>query len=341
MRQLRVVGLGDDEGTVILEDPVRHERFVVASDERLRAAARGDVRRLGQMEIETASPLRPRDIQARVRAGEPPEQVAQAAGVSTTHVERFAYPVLLERARVAELAGRAHPTRDDRPDPRTLAEIVAATFAARGQEYEDATWDAWKADDGRWTVALAWRTGRSENVAHWAFRPGPSGGVVEPRDDAAHDVGGSAPPSGPRRSDGRAAAAPREDLPLDLLSEPEVVEAPAEEEIPVAVGSGVRPAAPSAGPDRSDRTDRRAAVRGRASRTVPDQRAAPARRAVPEARPTSTPATTSAPTPEAPPAPAAAAPAESGDDASRAGRKRHPIVPSWEDVLLGVRSPKA
>ncbi len=69
MRELRVVGLGEDTATVVLEDPIRHERFVVPSDERLRAAARGDVRRLGQMEIETTSPLRPRDIQARIRGG--------------------------------------------------------------------------------------------------------------------------------------------------------------------------------------------------------------------------------------------------------------------------------
>ena len=82
MRQLRVVGLGDDHETVILEDPIRHERFAVSGDERLRAAARGDVRRLGQMEIEVTSPLRPRDIQARVRAGESVDDVAAAGGVS-------------------------------------------------------------------------------------------------------------------------------------------------------------------------------------------------------------------------------------------------------------------
>ena len=130
MRQLRVVGLGDDHETVILEDPIRHERFAVSGDERLRAAARGDVRRLGQMEIEVSSPLRPRDIQARVRAGESVDEVASAAGVSTSHVERFAYPVLLERARVAEIARRAHPvlpTDPTRTDGRTLGDTAMRT----------------------------------------------------------------------------------------------------------------------------------------------------------------------------------------------------------------------
>ena len=51
MRALRVVGLTED-GEVVLEDPVRLERFRVPADERLRAAARGDLSRLGQIAIE-------------------------------------------------------------------------------------------------------------------------------------------------------------------------------------------------------------------------------------------------------------------------------------------------
>ena len=204
MRQLRVVGLGDDHETVILEDPIRHERFAVSGDERLRAAARGDVRRLGQMEIEVTSPLRPRDIQARVRAGESVDDVAAAGGVSAAHVERFAYPVLLERARVAEIARRAHPLLPGdaaRTDERTLGEIVAATFAARGQDLDDGRWDASKAEGASWIVTLSWQAGRSDNVARWAFKPGAAGGTVDPRDDPARELLGQEPTAGPRRVD--------------------------------------------------------------------------------------------------------------------------------------------
>src|SRR5437764_15460272 len=115
MRALRVVGLDDDGKTVILEDPMRGERFTIPADERLRAAARGDITRLGQIEIELESQMRPREIQARIRAGESVEQVANSAGVSMQRVERFAYPVLLERSRTAELAQSAHPVREDGP----------------------------------------------------------------------------------------------------------------------------------------------------------------------------------------------------------------------------------
>lgn len=223
MRRLRVVGLGDDDETVILEDPIRHERFAVPGDERLRAAARGDVRRLGQMEIETVTPLRPRDIQARIRAGESVEQVAAHGGVTHAHVERFAYPVLLERARVAELAGRARPQQEPgQGEARTLRESVTGTLATRGQNHDEPRWDAWKAEDGEWVVGLAWQAGRTDNVAHWTYRPGPSGGLITARDDPARELLGQAPVGGPRR------VGERDDRP-EAAGEPEVAEEAAEE----------------------------------------------------------------------------------------------------------------
>jgi hypothetical protein len=187
MRAIRVVGLTED-GDVVLEDPVRLERYTVPADERLRAAARGDLSRLGQIAIELESQLRPREIQARIRAGASVEQVAAAAGVPEQKIERFAYPVLLERSRTADVAQRAHPMRAEGPDGRTLGEVVAHTFGLRGHTYEGARWDSWKGEDGRWVVALSWRAGRSDNSAHWTFQPGAHGGTVTALDEHASDL---------------------------------------------------------------------------------------------------------------------------------------------------------
>lgn len=309
MRELRVVGLGDDTSTVILEDPIRHERFTIPSDERLRAAARGDIRRLGQMEIETTSPLRPRDIQARIRAGESVAEVAAAAGVPTASVERFAYPVLLERSRVAEIAGRGHPsTAAGTPDPRTLTEIIATTLGGRGQDPSEASWDAWKGEENVWVVAMSWRAGHSDHVAHWTYPPGAHGGVVAPRDEPARDVMGLAPAAGPRRADGTAAR------PAEAATE-EPAEAEEPEQGALAVGGGVAPVAPTK-------------ARGRASRAVPDQRAPEQRRAPRaggrRAEPRTDPARDDG----------------GGPEEVKRRQRSHPIVPSWEDVLLGVRSPR-
>jgi hypothetical protein len=190
MRALRVVGIteGGGEISVVLEDPGRRERFTVPADEQLRAAARGDLTRLGQIAIELESQLRPREIQARIRAGASVEQVASAAGVPLQKIERFAYPVLLERSRTADVAQRAHPVRADGPDTRTLGDVVAHTFGLRGQEYADAEWDSWKGEDGKWVVALSWHAGRSDNRAHWTFQPGAHGGTVTAVDEHASDL---------------------------------------------------------------------------------------------------------------------------------------------------------
>ena len=190
MRALRVVGISEHSGelSVVLEDSARQDRFTVPADEQLRAAARGDLTRLGQISIELESQLRPREIQARIRAGASVDQVAAAAGVPAQKIERFAYPVLLERSRTAEVAQRAHPVRADGPDSRMLGDVVAHTFGLRGQEYHSAEWDSWKGDDGRWVVALSWRAGRSDNRALWTFQPGAHGGTVTAIDEHAHDL---------------------------------------------------------------------------------------------------------------------------------------------------------
>ncbi|SFK62222.1 septation protein SepH [Amycolatopsis sacchari] len=188
MRALRVVGLHEDGKSIVCEDPARRERFLLPADERLRAAARGDITRLGQLEVEMENQMRPREIQARIRAGESVRQVAESAGVPEARVERFAYPVLLERSRMAELAQSAHPVREDGPDVRTLGEVVAYAFGVRGQDYGHAEWDAWKGDDGRWVVALRWQTGRSDMAAHWSFSPGAHGGTIAALDEHAEDL---------------------------------------------------------------------------------------------------------------------------------------------------------
>ena len=79
----------------------------------------------GQLEITDGSALRPRDIQARIRAGESPESVAQVAQTSVDKVMPYAAPVLAERAHVAQRAQRAsirrrRPRRRAAPAPSAM-----------------------------------------------------------------------------------------------------------------------------------------------------------------------------------------------------------------------------
>src|ERR1700719_2920986 len=194
MRELTIVGLDVDGNHIICEstrdngDP--GEKFKIRVDDRLRAAVRGDGARVGQthIDIEVPSMLRPKEIQSRIRAGASVEQVATAAGVDIARVERFAHPVLLERSRAAELATAAHPVLADGPSVMTLLETVTSALVARGRDPEDTSWDAWRNEDGRWTVQMGWKAGLSDNVAHFRFTPGAHGGTVTAFDDAAYEL---------------------------------------------------------------------------------------------------------------------------------------------------------
>lgn len=190
MRELNVVGLDVDGKRIICETADASEKFVLLPDDRLHAALRGD--RIGsskpKIEVDISTALRPRDIQARIRAGASVEQVAAAAGESISRIERFAHPVLLERERAAELATAAHPVLSDGPTVMTLLETVTTVLISRGLDPEATTWDAWRNEDGRWTVQLSWKAGRSDNVAHFRFSPGSHGGTVTAFDDAASEL---------------------------------------------------------------------------------------------------------------------------------------------------------
>jgi hypothetical protein len=194
MRELTVVGLDVDGKHIICEsiseDGDQTDRFRVQLNDRLRAAARGAGARVSQTQLDTglASLLRPKEIQARIRAGASVEQVAATAGVDVSRVERFAHPVLLERSRAAELATAAHPVLADGPAVLTLLEVVTTALVARGLNPDHCDWDAWRNEDGRWTVQLAWKAGRSDNVAHFRFVPGAHGGIVTAVDNAASEL---------------------------------------------------------------------------------------------------------------------------------------------------------
>jgi len=96
--------------------------------------------------------LRPRDIQARIRAGQSSAQIASATGMDLDKVERFEAPVLAERAHIADRA-RSTEVRHSAPG-RTVDDVVQAAVKARGADPQSLVWDSWRRDDGLWTVTI-------------------------------------------------------------------------------------------------------------------------------------------------------------------------------------------
>src|SRR6202167_4283184 len=107
MHELRLVAVSEDGSYAVLDVPGRGGRFSLPIDDRLRAVARGQFSRLAQYEIEVESPLRPKEIQDRIRAGETAEEIADAAGLPIERIRRFQGPVLAEREDRAQEAQRA------------------------------------------------------------------------------------------------------------------------------------------------------------------------------------------------------------------------------------------
>jgi hypothetical protein len=180
MHDLQLVGVHDDGEHLVLTGG-DGQRYRVRIDEPMRAAVRRDRARLGQLQIQTEGWLRPRDIQARIRAGETAEQVAAGSGVSLEHVRRYEGPVLAERGHVAGLARRL-PARQV-PERPEFGELVAERLTARGVPAESAAWDAWRREAGTWTVQLAFQAGSKDRVAQWTFDVQRS--HLEPLDDEA------------------------------------------------------------------------------------------------------------------------------------------------------------
>jgi hypothetical protein len=173
MRKLRLVALSDDGQTLILSadgaDADGGERFELPIDDRLRAAARGDARRLTQIDVDLGTELPPRVIQARIRAGETPEQVAAASGTRVERIMRFAHPVLQERARVAEQARDARVRLSEGPPTVALSAFMTERLRLIDIAVDALTWDAHRDTDGSWLVTGTWQAGDKSGTTRWSF----------------------------------------------------------------------------------------------------------------------------------------------------------------------------
>lgn len=190
MRDLELVGLSADATSVLLRDGT-NEVFRVRVDDRLRAAISGDRARLGQVEINMDSALRPRDIQARIRAGESPEAVAAVAQVSLERIMGYALPVLAEREHVCRQARQSGLRRKHASGPgRLLGTAVDEHLRNNGWDPEAASWDAWRREDGRWSVTVA----ASSNGTPATFLFDAPGRYAFAHDDGARRLVGDEPP---------------------------------------------------------------------------------------------------------------------------------------------------
>jgi Protein of unknown function (DUF3071) len=172
MRPVRFVALSEDGQAFVLADEVGR-LLALPFDERLTTALKSEKPALtaaAAPPIDPDATLSPRDIQARIRAGDTADEVARIAGVPVDRVLRYAGPVLQERAMLAQHARRTKLKGHDKN--ATLAQVVDSRLSQHGVDAEKIAWDAYRRDDGTWRVVATWPSGKATATAMWELDKG-------------------------------------------------------------------------------------------------------------------------------------------------------------------------
>ncbi len=188
MADLRLVGVHDDGEHLLLSGP-GGEIYLLPIDEALRMATSRSPRRAYAGGVASAR-MSPREIQAQIRSGSTAADVAEHSGMSLEQVRRYEGPVLAEREHVAQMARKVEvagsaPGNDGHrsafgDSPATLDEMVMHRLVAFGIDPRTVRWDAWRVQDGAWTVTADFEPGDERAAssigepapARWTFHPG-------------------------------------------------------------------------------------------------------------------------------------------------------------------------
>jgi hypothetical protein len=150
------------------------------------------------LEIPMESALSPREIQARIRAGDSVDDVARAAGMAVDWVEPFAAPVIAEREYVAQLAQNHQVRRGGETIPhRNLGQVVSDRLMSRRVNTDSLVWDAWRLEGRRWLVCLDYDSGKAHHEARFVYDVNGRFSVAD-NDDARWLVGLQSASHGPQ-----------------------------------------------------------------------------------------------------------------------------------------------
>jgi len=164
--ELIFVGRSPEGEDLIFMDEEGHE-YRVAVDDHISRSIANPVRQ-ASAPVDSLG-VTPRDIQTRIRRGETAADIAAEAGVEEERILRYAGPVLAERA---HLASRACATLVKRPQgDDTLKNLVVNKLEEHDIDCNELEWDAWRREDARWNVTVAWPVGSGAGYATWLFDP--------------------------------------------------------------------------------------------------------------------------------------------------------------------------
>lgn len=117
---------------------------------------------------QASSKVRPREVQALLRAGNSRAKVAELTGLEESDVERYEEPVRAEREYIQDLANGVLVRADAASDtPQGFGEVMAERLASL--HATDIEWSTWREDGADWTVCVTFVSGGNDYMATWSF----------------------------------------------------------------------------------------------------------------------------------------------------------------------------
>ncbi len=177
--ELELQGRSEDGGSLILISE-SGEKFRLRATPELRSETSRALL-VSEKPALPAGRVSPGELQALLRQGLTPAQVAQETGAELERVLRYFSPVAAEidRAVTSAQASRVGPEFDS----PTMGDLVIDRLAARGVDLETVEWTASRQPDQDWTVHLSYQQGDQILHASWVAPPG--SGHIEAQDPVA------------------------------------------------------------------------------------------------------------------------------------------------------------
>ena len=188
MIDLDLLGVGADEETLVFTDS-EGRRYTTPITDELRGAVRRDRPRIEA--VSEDRPLRPREIQALLRAGACAVDIAREHNVEVSQITRYEAPVQAEKDYALSRALSSHI--GSLPDSPVMGDLVVDRLAARGVSPDSLNWSASRQADSPWVIQLTFVQGAVEHGAQWRL---PSSGHLEAIDEEARWLTETASPTG-------------------------------------------------------------------------------------------------------------------------------------------------
>lgn len=185
MTELRVVGKSEDGDYLEMVD-LEGNKFTVKVNDSLKAVV--NERRLAPV-AEPTQQFSIKEIQSRLRAGESYAEVSRISGLSLEKIERYASPIMQERAWIIEQAEKASPKGSSMP----LSDLVIHRLAPRGVNMNQISWNTWRLDDGTWNLVLSYPSSEGHSEASWTFDANKR--TLSSKDDGARWINGEEIPT--------------------------------------------------------------------------------------------------------------------------------------------------